>query len=455
MKSFKSTWIFSGLVVAIVGLAVYQYMKDQKEEKSQTEKTMLIKDEDKNLVDIRIQSKDSVLHLSRDDKNWKVVEPVQDLADESAAASYAESFTTQKMQETEKSGPQVDWKQYGFDDEKTKKIDLKAANGHEYHIQVSGRNAFDGRFYIRVGDKLLLGENTWASILARESSTLRDKSILRNHEEPSEVLIQNGSEKLKLVRVEEKWTGPAELKLDADKINLYVGELLEGLADGVVTDRTGSSKLSEITVTQAGKPTKITIFRRKSAAAQNPNGPQALFDYFVEVSDRPIIYRLNRSSFGKLNATVDTLRNRTWPFHFPLEQVVEVEVKTADNEATFKKEGSDWKLVSKNPNQQLDPNRLPTFFEKIKTLEADEFLPASKVKGLKPAKNKIVMKNAAGADVFSFAWGDEYSNGKDSIPTYYAQTNLSKEYLGVKTGAVKAIPIPVVAINKKEEGEKK
>ncbi len=455
MKSFKSTWIFLGLVVAVVGLAVYQYLKDQKEEKSQTEKTMLIKDEDKDLVDIRIQSKDSVLHLSRDEKNWKVIEPVKDLADDSATASFAEAFTTQKMQETEKSGPQVDWKQYGFEDEKTKQIHLKASNGHEYQIQVSGRNAFDGRFYVRVGDRLLLGENTWASILARESSTLRDKSILRNHEEPTEVMIQNGPEKLKLVRIDGKWTGPEQLKLDSEKINQYVGELLEGLADGIVTERPGSSPLSQITVTQAGQQTKITIFSRKSAAALNPNAPQNLFDYFVEVSDRPIIYRLNRSTFGKLNATVDTLRNRTWPFHFPLEQVTEVEVKTVDHEAIFKKEGSDWKLVSQNPNQQLDPNRLPTFFEKIKNLEADEFVTANKVKGLKPAKNKIVMKNAAGSEVFSLVWGDEYSKGKDSVPMFYAQTNLSKEYMGVKSGAIKAIPIPVVANLKKEEGEKK
>lgn len=454
MKSFKSTWIFLVVVAAVVGLSVYQYLKDQNADQSQTEKSMLIKEEDKDLVDIRIQSKDSILHLVRDDKNWKVKEPVEDLADDSAAISFAESFSSQKMQETEKSGPQVDWNQYGFNNENTKTIDLKAANGHQYQIQVSGRNAFDGRFYVRVGDRLLLGENTWASILARESSTLRDKSILRNSEEPTEVVIQTGPEKLKLTQIDKKWSGPANLKLDSEKINHYVGELLEALADGVVNSRPGSTKLSEIIVTQGGKPTTITVFSRKSAAAKNPNGPQNLFDYFVEVSDRPVIYRLNRSTHEKLVATADSLRDKSWPFHFPLEQVSEVQIKTADQNVVIKKDGSNWKLEGADAVRQLDLNRLPTFFEKIKALEADEFLPANKTKGLQPEKNKIVMKNSSGEEVFSFVWGDEFSKGKDNMPLYYAKTNLSKEYMAVKVGSVKSIPVLVTTVSKKEEGGK-
>lgn len=57
--------------------------------------------------------------------------------------------------------------------------------------------------------------------------------------------------------------------------------------------------------------------------------------------------------------------------------------------------------------------------------------------------------------MFSFAWGDEFLKSKDAIPMYYAKSSLAKEYLGVKTGHVKAIPTLVTVKSTAAEGEKK
>lgn len=455
MKSFKSTWIFLTLVIVVVGLAFYQYKKDQKDEKSSTEKAMLINEADRDIVEVKITSNNSVLELKRDQDQWKIVKPIEDLADESAASSFASSFANQKVQETEKSGPAVDWKQYGFDSDKTKQIDLKSVTGKDYHLTVSGKNAFDGRYYIRMNDKLLLGEIAWASILAREQSTLRDKRLLRDSAEPSEVVIQSKGNKLKLTRVDGKWTGPANLKLDREKIDYYIGEILEAVADGVVDKRSGSSKQAEIVVVQKDKPTKLIFYSRKSAATQNPNAPQNIFDYFVEVEGRPVIYRLNKSEHEKLVTDENALRDKKWPFAFPLEQVAEVSVKMTGVDFKIKKSGDDWLLENPTPEQELDKNRLPTFFEKIKNMEAEEFIPSRFAKGFNPPRGKIIMKDSSGVEVFSFEFGDEFSKGKDTVPMLYTKSNLTKEIMAVKTGAVSAIPMPVVNKTKTVEGEKK
>jgi len=450
VKSFKSTWIFFGIVLAVVGLAIYQYEKDKNDTEEKTAQSMLIAEPDRDLTEIQIVSKDREILLKKEGNVWRLLKPIEDLADESNATSFAESFGEQKIQQTEK--PEADWKQYGFEDSGTKSINLKSANGKSYQFTISGRNAFDGRFYIRLNDKLLLGETTWASILSRDPSSLRDRRLLRDPAAVTGLEIRKGKENLKVTKVDEKWQWQANLKLDMEKIQRFIGDLPETVTDGVTNNRDKSSKTAEILVTQGDKKTKIQFFSRKVESAKVAQGLQGQ-EYFVEASDRPFIYRVNKNVYDKLTSVEENLRDRKWPFNFPLEQVSEVEVKAPEYTVKIKKKNDDWLLENMDPNMELDKNRLPTFFEKIKSMEADEFIAAKNVKGLKPEKNKIIMRNSSGQELFSFVWGDEFSKSKDAIPMFYAKSSLAKEYLGVKTGHVKAIPTLVTM--KKPEGEKK
>lgn len=396
MKNFKSTWIFFGIVALVVGLAIFQNERDKREDTAQADKTQLLADADKDLVEVRIRAKNRELLLKKEDGSWKLIKPVEDLADQMAATSFADSFGEQKIQQTEKSGPEVDWKQYGFEEDGAKQVDLKSSNGKDHHFLVSGRNAFDGRYFIRQGDKLILGETSWASVLARDPKTLRDRKILRSDAPITGIEIQNAKSKIKLSKVDEKWRGPANAKLDPEKIERYIGDWPETVTDGVADNRDKSSKMGEILVNQGNKTTKVTFFGRKlEATTKTAQGvPGQAFEYFVEVSDRPAVYRLNKNVYDKLTSVDETLRDRKWPFDFQLEQVAQVDVQTPEYKYSIKKVDEDWTLMSDDPKLELDKNRLPTFFEKIKNMEADEFVPAKDVKGLGHKKNQIVMKDS-------------------------------------------------------------
>src|SRR5205085_1227186 len=71
----------------------------------------------------------------------------------------------------------VNWAEFGLQPPGTT-IEVKAA-GKTETLQISSKNAFDGSFYVRRGDELLLGGHGIAQIANRDPSSFRSKRLWR------------------------------------------------------------------------------------------------------------------------------------------------------------------------------------------------------------------------------------------------------------------------------------
>ena len=129
--------------------------KDEEQKAEAKEKSEKLFDFDKAHVKSLRLEKDGklVAALTRDDKGWKIAEPVQAEADDSVADGMVTALTGLKQKKD--LGDEKDAKAYGLDAPKLQ-VSVKLDDGKEQGLQVGVDNSFDNTTYLRkLGDPVI------------------------------------------------------------------------------------------------------------------------------------------------------------------------------------------------------------------------------------------------------------------------------------------------------------
>src|SRR5260221_10862686 len=159
------------LVAGAIGGAAIWAGKDEEKKAEDKEKSEKLFDFDKAKVkSLRLEKAGKlVAALAKDDKGWKIAEPVQAEGDDASVDGLLTSLAGLKQKKD--LGDEKDAKAYGFDAPKLL-LSLKLDDGKEQGLQLGVDNSFDNTSYVRK-----LGDSTIRIIDGYTKNSL-DKTLL-------------------------------------------------------------------------------------------------------------------------------------------------------------------------------------------------------------------------------------------------------------------------------------
>jgi len=422
MTGFRSTGVMTLLVAALAGYTFYEYKnaaEDAETEKGERRIFQLLRDD---LEEIELDVKGVKTIIRRDGAGWKVAHPVEDVAEQSAVEGFLYTLLTQKGKVfQEEKNPK--WADFGLDPVTTS-VSVKG-KGKTEALQV-GKNAFDGRFYIRVGGELWMGDIGLAQLLEREPNGFRTRRIYRGPDEVREVEIQLDHQGLRdtytLKRgdnkevTEWKMTPDPGFPLDGLKTQAWVQKL---------TGFTGTDFATEMPKGKSSLQAKfgewVVQFSQDTADG-----------VYITSNKNPFVYKSAVSALNPVRVARGYFRDGKVPFKFNLELVREIEVRSSKVKEVFVKKDETWALKRKADDVELDQEKLVQMVHHIQNLEAADFAP---IKAPPPGlSNAVVMRGEGGKEVFFLHWGGEYKSKLSWAPDLvlrYAQASGTAEILGL------------------------
>ena len=446
MKSFRGTWWLAMAMGALVTYAVYDYRQEEKKAAQQEEKEKIVAIDVADIVEAKVERKNEVMHLKKSEEKWQLLEPVTDDVEADAMAQYLNSITIEKGSELPKpEGGSFKWSEYSLN-EPSATIELSKKDGSKIKFSVSSQVAFDGSYYIRLNDQILIGSNGWARVIEKGSNQLRDKRLWRNPGPVERLTLDVNTKDLKdkitFVRKDNVWQAEgALLPTDGQKIEHFIEELKEIRVFEYAGSDVTAPSLKKYGLDKANTRLKL-------------EGPQGVPPLVVELGDEnngavfsktsavPAVMRMSVSDAEKLRQGRMDFRDGKAPFKLNVEQVQKVRVKGKGLMQVFSKEGTDWKLEGAKPEQKVEGNNLQKLFEKMNSLEAKEFFPAQQKVGA--IQHTVEFMNSHGQPLLVMDMAEEFSpkSGKSKNTSLtYVRLNSSKDILAVPSQELKELPL--------------
>lgn len=296
----QTTRTLLGLVALLViaggiALAAAWAGRDEERKAEAKEKSEKLFDFDKAQVKSLRLEKDGklVAALVRDDKGWKIAEPLQAEADDSAVDGVLTSLAGLKQKKD--LGDEKDAKAYGLDAPKLA-VSVKLADGKEQGLQVGIDNTFDNTTYVRkLGDPVIRVIDGYArNPLDKPLFDLRNKKVA-HLEDNAEV------KRLEVTGVK----APYVLEKDGGAWKLNGGPADSGAADRVVSAlkglrATGIASESGAALAQYGldKPritAKLSVGAGKDTFTRTVLVGQSGGKTYAKRDDSPAVYEVDAS----------------------------------------------------------------------------------------------------------------------------------------------------------------
>ncbi len=245
--SFKKTLIFFIIFLVLAGYYLIRgdLMKQEQQQEEAAKK--LFTAEESAMTEVTITRGEEDILLKKQDGNWKMLQPVEAAADESAVSAMLSEFVKVERDSTIAEDDSQD-EEFGLNEPelivtaqaKEGEAPLKLSFGKE--SPVSAKN------YVRVGsdEKVILVERTVKTALDKSVFDLRDKTVLDF--EPPQVRkavftlaqAENGdeTEKVELKQINSVWTmeAPKPYNVDATKIGSILSKVKSAKVEEFVTE---------------------------------------------------------------------------------------------------------------------------------------------------------------------------------------------------------------------------
>jgi hypothetical protein len=423
----------SALVVLTVGYAAWDYFSERRDEKTKEIQTQLLQIKDINEVAIErfgpggISSK---IRLKKDEDQWKLVEPLSEVAEQSAANDLVDAAALEKYVDLVKSGDAIDWKIFGLDQAKGQVSFMNGA-GQSETFEVSTKKNYLGDVFLRKTGvaKVFTAHNNWDNWINKQVLDFRDKRMMKIDQAEIESIQIRGKDTFTLVKKDKMWSTPQrpDWKLDQTKTSEIISLLTTTQAQEFIKEGPGArpekSNL-EIEVRFQNKKTWKAKF-----VTDNKKG------HLVYTSEPPSVIKIGPQDAEKFSAkTLVSLRDRRQPFDFAKENVKKVELNIAGVKPQFILKDDHWQLVSEVKDHEVDAEKVRSLLSGLRNLEVKDF----ETKG--GGFTEIVkLEGEDGEPVLQVAKGPEFKKKIDGQESTLValKTNLFKTPVAIEESAFK------------------
>ncbi len=450
MKSFRSTGIIATVVALLVAYTVYDSKKEEKDTDERAEKEKILSFKSNEITSVLVKKTEEQIELKKVDGSWLLDAPVKDEAENDGVQAWLDNIANEKGSEiVDANGGETKWENYSLDQPGADFL-LRKGDGSEIKFSVSRLAAFDGSYFIRRDQKLLLGTSAWAGIAQKTASQLRNKKIWRRPGAISKMKMEIRHPELRdqfeISKGEDgSWKG-LPFEVSSEKVSQFVDELKDIRA---LDFESGAYSPSDRSKYRFDKPMiKIELTMAKD------DGKAEKWSLEVGTEDKGVIYgrsssvnsvfKLSSFDAKKLRKAQMDFREAKAPFKLAVESVREIKVKTNGQSFEFKKEGSDWKVAkdSSEEKRELDLPNLENLKTRMAGLEAKDFLTSNDRLG--EVEQSLEFRDEAGRSLLKLEAGAEFTpkeGANQNVSLRKVRSSLSKELIALNASDWNDLPL--------------
>lgn len=440
MKGFRSTGILFVLVALLAGYTFYEFKHADEDAASERGEVPAFSLKRENVEKIKLTHQEVEIELRKDGDSWKMIKPVEDLAESSMVDGFMISTLPEKLKSFRSAddGKEIKWAEYGLDPAPTQ-VEF-SGKGKSETLKVSGKTAYDGSYYVRKGDELLLGSSPLSQLSTRQPSSFRSRKLWREPETTSVESIavslnENSKLSYKLIKEGGKWAMDPKppFALDNAKIEAWVQRVKDLMPNDFASEVMDEPKKREFLLLKPSFQAVLSLKRAdgSSGSWQFTAGQDKAEDVYAYTHQRPTIYKFSKQGLAPVRVSADYFRDGKKPFQFDVEKAHEVEIHGDKWHHTLVKADATWKIKGDPKDLELSQDKLIQLFQNVHSLEASEF--ATTVNGAKLVP-RLIIRDGKGGEIFSLAWGEETIPLKpwdQGMKFRWVKTNLEKELMGL------------------------
>ncbi|MCB0363816.1 MAG: DUF4340 domain-containing protein [Bdellovibrionaceae bacterium] len=449
MKSFRSTLVFALVVAAVVGYAVFEMKRGEKNEAAEAKEDRLFSWEEKDIQEISLRHDDGGLVIVREGDNWRLKEPVSDRTDDFMVTSFLSSILSQVAKVVEENNQS--WADYGLENSTTK-VELVGPGGERKAIEVSQEKAYDDSHFIRQGDRLLVGSSDWAKLGKKKANEVREKKFFHSDKKIVAFRIQVPKEKIDITLESkgDEWKSSQypDVVIAKSEVDKFTLDSSTFKSLDFVAEETEPKILAHFGL---DKPDLIISYWLEGAEGEGPHWWMKVkraasgTEGFAYHSERQTIYKVHEDTVKRYAKSLGDFRDKKLPFKFQPDAVQELTLKTRLTDLKLDKKDGRWIVANPPAGKEVDQEKVKGLIDRLSELEAKYFLGAKKGKGLKPPVNSVVLRNQEGEELLSMSWGTSFK-AKQELATdsdeelYYVKTSRVADTLGVVVSKLDELP---------------
>lgn len=428
-KLFSQIFI-SVLVLALGAWAFYEYKSSQKEQKQEAEEASFLNKDLKELKALRIKKEDKQLEVIKEEKDWLLKQPVKDLASFTEISRWFDEIKNQKIQKI-KTKENIRWEDYYLDN--APKVEMEFSSGENISFSVSKKSSFDGKYFIKKGEELLIGEQYFSSeVTEKDFDSFRSKKLMPSLGHAVRVQFQ-GKANFTLHWSDYNWSLDEKSKkkpfpLDLDRLDGFWTDTNSMKATSI-KEAVAPSSLRKYGLTHP-QITIIFNYPEKDKSYKLKLSPIKEDKAFVSASHRDFIFEISKEDANKLILSKNEIRNHAFPFNYKKDSAAQIERKSDNKKSlSIKKIKEDhWESLNKE-EQAIDTKKVEEFLDKIKELKGEKYKKGSE----KQHKRSIEIKNSE--DEMIFELKEVFVSGSHS----WVKTNLWNELVAVEKDSLDEI----------------
>ncbi|HMN68789.1 MAG TPA: DUF4340 domain-containing protein, partial [Bdellovibrionales bacterium] len=408
--------------------------------------------------EVRIVRANEEIELKKENGEWRVTKPIAGQGEGPIIDGFLYSLVSQRLTPFAAPESKPHWAEYGLDPAPVTIIVKSAAR--EERVAVSDKAAFDGSFYVRQGDEILLGDAGMAQLKDRPLSSFRSRRLWREGDaQIARIDVTAAGDSYSLTpKGKQDWTltPKPDFPVDPERIERWIAALKELAPADVASEDSSPEVQKQFLLTKPTLEVRMELAGEPKREWRLKIGQDRGEDVFLTTSRAPTVYQTPASAVADIRVPRAFFRESKSAFQFPLEAARRIDIHAGPFNQSFKKGESDWELVDAKDGRELNPETLVQFFQNLSALEAEEFPKVAK--GALPKPPQIVIRDDKGAELLTLAWGDEYKPEQPfaaDMKLRLVRSNRSRDPLGVDKTKLDRLLDPLMVQPKNKNPETK
>ena len=427
---------------SVVGYAVYEYRKGLNEEDSQ-DRVALLSGELEDVKEIHLSNKSLSLLMAKEKGRWLLKKPLEDFVDSPELSRWFLALKAEKVRLIS-DGPDIPWEKYYL--KNPSRVEVTLSSGSRIRFFVSEKAAFDGKWFIRKGESLFLGESDFGrEVNDRTLDSYRSKKLLHSFGHPLTIRFQKQDERsLNFSWKESKWSYTDKtFPLNEDRLNTFWSDLSE-LKGNEIAGSVTEANLKKFGLSEPFVKIVLNFEKGKKAAVIRFSSVKGEGTVYGLTSNRSYILAISKENFEKILLSIEDIRDHSQPFRYKKEEAFRLQLQgkkfsyiveklsssdgslNSDKEESKKEKEvkSKWKSIEPE-NKRVNSEEVTALLNTIYDLKGKKYKKGSVGK----VRYFLEIKNKKSEVLFKMELGDSYRENKDEF--FWVQTNLSEDKVGV------------------------